>query len=307
MSLYSMIAGHGPNGFGYGSTAEEVTAGLSLSGKTILVTGCNSGLGLETMRVLALRGAHVIGTSRTAAKATEAGASVTGQTTGLACELSDPSSVRACVAAVKAMGVTLDAIVANAGVMALPELTLAHGYEMQFFTNHVGHFMLVTGLRDALAADGRVVIVSSDAHRRAPKEGIQFDNLDGAKAYSPWAAYGQSKFANLLFAKELARQFAGSKRTANALHPGVIKTNLTRSMNPLVGAVFAVASPLGLKSIPEGAATQCYLAANPGAAGVSGEYFSHCNVAKCRADANDPALAKRLWQRTEEIVAALPG
>ena len=307
MSLYSMIAGRGPNGFGYGSTAEEVTAGLSLAGKTVLVTGCNSGLGLETMRVLALRGAHVIGTARTAAKASEAGATVTGKATGLACELSDPASVRGCVAAVKALGVTLDAVVANAGVMALPALTRAHGYEMQFFTNHVGHFMLVTGLRDALAADGRVVIVSSDAHRRAPREGIQFDNLDGAKGYTPWAAYGQSKIANLLFAKELARQFAGSKRTANALHPGVIQTNLARSMNPLVGVAFAVASPLALKSIPEGAATQCYLAVNPGAAAVSGEYFSHCNVATCRADANDPALAKRLWERTEEIVAALPG
>jgi NAD(P)-dependent dehydrogenase (short-subunit alcohol dehydrogenase family) len=307
MSLYSMIAGRGANGFGYGSTAEDVTQGLSLAGKTILVTGCNSGLGLETMRVLALRGAHVLGAARTAAKANEAAASVTGKVTGLACELSDPASVRACVAAVKDQGHTLDAIIANAGVMALPELTLAHGYEMQFFTNHVGHFMLVTGLRDALADDGRVVMLSSAAHNNAPKEGIQFDNLDGRRGYASWAAYGQSKIANLLFAKELSRRFAGTRRTANAVHPGVIKTNLGRSMNPVVRAVFSLAEPIALKTIPEGAATQCYVAVNPGAAGVTGEYFSHCNVARCRADANDPALAKRLWERTEEIVAALPG
>lgn len=307
MSLYSMLAGKGANGFGYGTTAEEVTAGLSLAGKTVLVTGCNSGLGLETMRVLALRGARVFGTARTEAKATEAGASVGGSTTGFACELADPASVRACVAAVKAKGVKLDALVANAGIMALPKLETAHGYELQFFTNHVGHFMLVTGLLEALADDGRVVILSSDAHRRAPPEAIQFDNLDGKKGYTPWGAYGQSKIANLLFAKELARKFTGTGKTANALHPGVIKTNLARSMNPIVGAVMAVGSAVAMKSIPEGAATQCYAAVHPGAAALNGEYLRDCNVGEPRSDANDPALAKKLWARTEEIVAALPG
>jgi WW domain-containing oxidoreductase len=306
MSLLSKIKPKGKNGFGYGSTAEEVTAGVSLAGKTILVTGCNSGLGLETMRVLALRGAHVVGTARTDAKASEAGRQVTGQVTGLACELSDPASVRSCVARVKEKGLKLDAIVANAGIMALPNLETAFGYELQFFTNHVGHFMLVTGLLDSLSDDGRVVMLSSSAHTMAPKGGILFDNLDGKKSYSAWPFYGQSKLANLLFTKELARRLSSTKKTANACHPGVIKTNLSRNMNPVMNALFGLAGPLTLKSIPEGAATQTYLAANPGAAGVSGEYYADCNIAPCSDYARDADLAKKLWARTEEIVAALP-
>lgn len=309
MSLYSMFARKGPNGFGYGSTAEDVTAGLDLQGKTILVTGCNSGLGFETVRVLRKRGAHVIGTARTKAKADEAGASqrsLAGAFTGLACELSDPRSVRAAVADLQTRGTTLDAIIANAGIMALPKLEKSNGHELQFFTNHVGHFLLVTGLVDRLSAHGRVVMVSSEAHRRAPKEGIQLDNLSGDRGYEPWAAYGQSKLANILFAKKLARKLAGTGKTANALHPGVIKTNLGRSMGSMAGIALGLASPIALKSIPEGAATQCFVAVSPKADGVSGEYFSHCQVIEPRADARDEGLADRLWAKTEEIVAALP-
>jgi WW domain-containing oxidoreductase len=306
MSLYSMFAGRGQNGFGYGSTAEDVTAGISLEGKTILVTGCNSGIGLETMRVLALRGAHVIGTARTEEKAKEAGASVKGKTSAVACELADPKSVRAAVKTLHDRGTKLDAIMANAGIMALPNLEKAFGLELQFFTNHVGHFMLVTGLLDLLTDTGRVVITSSEAHRQAPQGGIAFDNLDGSKGYDRWRFYGQSKMANILFAKELAKKLAGTKKTANALHPGVIKTNLTRHMNPIAGAVMAAGGLIALKSIPEGAATQCYVAVNPGAAEISGEYWSSSNVAKPRADARDAATATKLWARTEEIVAGLP-
>ncbi len=304
MALIELFKVKGPSGFGYGSTAEEVTANLSLTGRTILVTGCNSGLGFETMRVLALRGAHVIGTARTAEKATTAGQQVTGgKVTGLACELADPKSVLACVDAVKAMGVRLDALICNAGIMALPKLEKSHGYELQFFTNHIGHFLLVTRLLNALADDGRVVMLSSDAHRRAPKEGIQFDNLKGEKSYSDWAAYGQSKLANLLFAKALAKRLQGTKKTANAVHPGVIFTNLTRSMTPVAGAAMRVIRPLVLKSIAQGAATQTYVAVNPGAAGLSGQYFADCNVAKPRPDAEDAALAEKLWVESERIVA----
>src|SRR5271156_1966447 len=208
MSILSIVSRNGPTGFGYSSTAEDVTSGVSLAGRTILVPGCNAGLGLEAMRVLALRGAHVIGTSRTQAKAVAAGRSVGGATTELACELADPQSVRACVATIQQQGHRLDAIIANAGIMALPKLETAFGYELQFFTNHIGHFMLVTGLLDALKPDGRVVMLSSAAHRMAPAGGIDFDNLDGRKGYKPWRFYGQSKMANLLFAKELARRFS---------------------------------------------------------------------------------------------------
>lgn len=306
MSLIEHFKPRGPSGFGYGSTAEQVTEGLSLAGQTILVTGCNSGLGLETMRVLALRGARVVGTARSVDKAKAAGEGMKGEVVPLACELADPASVRACVASVRERGLRLDAIIANAGIMALPSLETAHGYELQFFTNHIGHFILVTGLIDQLTEAGRVVMLSSTAHRRAPREGIQFDNLDGKKGYGEWANYGQSKLANLLFAKELSRRFAGTKRTSNAVHPGVIHTNLSRHMNPVAALGFVVAGPLALKSVPQGAATQTYVATHPSLAAVTGEYFADCNVAKPRADANDPALAQRLWTVSEEIVAKLP-
>jgi len=306
MSIYQLFASNGPSGFGYGSTAEQVTAGLSLQGKTMLLTGCNSGLGLETMRALALRGARVAGTARTREKADAAGRSVKGETLPFACELSEPASVRACIAAVKAAGLKLDAIICNAGIMALPKLETAYGYEQHFFTNHIGHFILVTGLLDQLTESGRVVVLSSDLHRRAPKGGIDFDNLDGSKWYDGWKSYAQSKFANVLFAKELARRFQGTKRTANAVHPGVIATNLGRHMNRIVWSVYSGLGPLFLKTVPQGAATEVYVATNPALDGVSGEYFADCNVAKPRRDTNDTALAQKLWEVSEKIVAGLP-
>jgi len=305
MSLTQLFKPIGPSGFGYGSTAEEVTEGLSLDGKTMLVTGCNSGLGHEALRVLSVRGARVVGTARTVEKAREACQEAVGETVPLACELSEPASVRACVAAVIAQGLRLDAIICNAGVMALPKLELAHGYEKQFFTNHIGHFILVTGLLDQLTATGRVVMLSSSAHNGAPKGGIEFDNLDGSKGYSSWRAYGQSKIANLLFAKELARRFEGTQRTANAVHPGVIATNLARHMNPVLRGAWAAFGPLLMKSVPQGAATEVYVATNPALAAVSGKYFADCNVASPRADAEDPATAKRLWEVSEQIAAGV--
>ena len=235
MSLFAMFKSAGPTGFGYGSTAEQVTEGLSLAGQTILVTGCNSGIGQEACRVLALRGALVLGTARTKEKAAAACATFPGKAIGYACELSDPSSVRGCVAAVKADGHRLDAIICNAGIMMLPKLEKSHGYELQFFTNYIGHFMLVTGLLEQLKDEGRVVMLSSEGHRSAPVGAIGFDNLSGDKGYQPLAAYGQSKIANLLFAKELQRRFAGTKKTAYAVHPGVVDTNLARNLGPVVG------------------------------------------------------------------------
>jgi len=301
MSLYALLAGKGPSGFGYGSTAEDVTAGLSLAGKTILITGCNSGLGHEALRVLAARGARVVGTARSLDKAKAACAAVSGDTVPLACELADPASVRACVAAVKAANLRLDAIICNAGIMALPKLEQAHGLELQFFTNHIGHFILVTGLLEQLTDTGRVVMLSSAAHKMAPKGGIQFDNLAGVIGYRDWTQYGQSKMANLLFAKELARRFAGTQKTANAVHPGVIQTNLGRHMNPVAQFFFGLSDKIALKSIPQGAATEVYVAVHPATAGISGKYFADCNVATPRADAEDAALAQRLWQVSERV------
>ena len=305
MSLVSMFKGKGPSGFGYGSTAEEVSAGLDLSGRAYLVTGANSGIGEETARVLALRGATVLCAARDQAKADAAAAKLGGASRGVACELSEPSSVRAAVAAVRDAA-PLAGIVANAGIMALPERQLRHGLELQFFTNHVGHFVLVTGLLDRLDADGRVVVLSSAAHRQAPPGGIDFDNLDSSKSYAPWTAYGRSKLANLLFARALARRLPPGQ-TANAVHPGVIATNLTRHMPGAMRAVWAAAEPLFLKSIPQGAATQTWAAVHPGAAALRGEYLADVNVATSTAEGQDLGLAERLWVETERIVAGLAG
>lgn len=306
MSLISLIKGKGANGFGNGSTAEEVTNGISLVGKNILVTGCNSGLGKETVRVLALRGANIIGTARTKEKAESACKELSGSAhIGLECELANPVSVKACVAEVKKRKIKLDVIICNAGIMALPKLEKAFGFELQFFTNHIGHFILVTSLLGSLAEEARVVMLSSDAHKMAPKDGIDFENLTGEKGYSDWKFYGQSKFANLLFAKELARKFSGTKKTAYAMHPGVIKTNLGRSMNPIMQFLFGLTEPLFLKSIEQGAATECYLASNPEVISNSGGYFADSNLAKPRQDAENPELAKKLWEVSEKIVAEL--
>lgn len=303
MSLVALFKGKGRNGFGYGSTAEQVTEGIDLAGKTYLVTGCNSGLGRETVRVLAMRGARIVGAARTEEKANAALREAGAEGTGVGCDLSEPSSVRACVEGVAGLDPRLDGIIANAGIMALPTLTQKQGYELQFFTNHIGHFILVTGLLESLADDGRVVMVSSRAHQRAPDEGILFDDLGGERSYTPWGAYGQSKLANLLFARTLAKRLAGSARTANAVHPGVIATNLTRHMNPVVRGVLAVAEPLVLKSIPQGAATQCYVATHPDAAAVSGEYWFDSNVQSSSPQGADDAMAERLWTVSEEIAA----
>ncbi|HUJ75104.1 MAG TPA: SDR family NAD(P)-dependent oxidoreductase, partial [bacterium] len=267
MSLIGMIQGRGPSGFGYDSTAAEVLAGLDLRGKTFLVTGATSGIGLETLRALCARGARVLALARTVEKAQAACAlaqgtravGTAGSALPVACDLGDPASVRAAVAAVSRLGGPLDALIANAGIMALPRLERQHGYEAQFFTNHVGHFLLVTGLLGRLAPQGRVVMVSSEAHHRAPPGGIELDNLTGERGYQPWRAYAQSKLANLLFAKHLATRLPAGQ-TAHALHPGVIATNLGRHMHPALWITFQVLAAPFLKSIAQGAATQCYVA-----------------------------------------------
>lgn len=305
MSILAALKPNGPSGFGYGSSAEDVTAGIDLNGKTILVTGASSGLGLETCRVLGQRGARVIGTGRSADRVQDALAGFTGDFHGLACELSDPASVRACVAAVKKEK-RLDAIICNAGIMALPRLQQAFGIELQFFTNHIGHFILVNGLTKLLGKGGRIVMLSSSAHNAAPRVGIEFENLSGERGYNAWRAYGQSKLANILFAKELAKRLVSSGITVNAVHPGVIHTNLARSMAFPVKLALGVAGPLFLKTVAQGAATQTYVAVHPDASKLTGEYFADCNVAEPTAIAQDAALASRLWEESERIVARLP-
>lgn len=282
------------------STAEEVTEGVDLAGKTALVTGVSSGIGAETLRVLALRGAHVFGAARTLERARAAAAGLPGRVTPIGCELTDQDDVRRCAAELVAQVPALDLLIANAGIMALPKLEQVNGIEKQFATNHLGHFLLVNLLKPSLTAAGaRVVVVSSAAHLRPPPEGIQFENLSGERGYGPLTAYAQSKLANVLFANGLGQRFHGV--TANAVHPGVIRTQLARYWHPALTAVLGVLTMPFSKSIPQGAATQCWVATAAELDGVSGRYFADCREARSHALASDKNLGDRLWRVSEEL------
>jgi WW domain-containing oxidoreductase len=287
------------------STAAEVTRGLDLTGKTVLITGCNSGLGFVSMQVLAGLGAHVIGTARSHGKAKQAASRVGGHITPAACELSELESVVACSEEIRRLGCPIDILICNAGVMGLPQLRQKHGVEMQFLTNHLGHFVLVNRLlRQVLQAPaGRIVMVSSLAHYFSVPGGINFDNLSGELHYEPWTFYGQSKLANLLMSNELAVRLAGTSATANAVHPGIIHTPLMRNLSTTLFNMSSALSWPFARSAEQGAATQCYVATAPALDGVSGAYFADCNPTRTSIHARNRELAIRLWSDSEELTA----
>ena len=290
--------------FGAESTAEQVTAGIDLTGKTALVTGSNSGIGFETMRVLALRGAHVLAAARTLEKAQAACDSVEGNATPLVVELTDLPGIVKAADEVRALQRPLDMLICNAGIMELPELQQVNGIERQFFVNHVGHFVLVNQLLAQVIAapQGRIVNVSSGrATQAAPPEGIQFDNLSGESGYDPQMAYGQSKLANVLFTLELAKRLEGTNATANALRPGVIPTNLGRHMPRWKVIALETVGKLFTKTIPQGAATTCYVATHPSLAETSGYFFEHCNPIRGGGFTEDTQMAARLWTVSEQL------
>jgi NAD(P)-dependent dehydrogenase (short-subunit alcohol dehydrogenase family) len=287
------------------STAEEVTAHVDLAGKTVVITGVNSGLGFESMRVLALRGAKIIGLARTLEKAEQACAKIQGDLVPLACELSDWASVRAAADAIDEMGGPVDILICNAGIMAPKQLTTAHGLEMQFATNYMGHFILVRRLLEQvkLADAGRVVLLSSAAHAAfVMPGGIDFDNLDAHKGYRPWYFYGQSKMADLLFARALASELEGSRATAYAVHPGIIRTGLGRESGWLM-KILMLATRRQHKTIPQGAATPCWAATQAGLEKYTGQYFSDCAPAAPHKLADDPLLVKKLWEKSTTLAA----
>jgi NAD(P)-dependent dehydrogenase (short-subunit alcohol dehydrogenase family) len=301
------------------STAAEVIAGIDLTGRRAVVTGAASGIGVETARALASAGAAVT----LAVRNTSAGASVAEsltESTGnkeifvAPLDLADRASVAAFVAGWDG---PLHILVNNAGIMATPEMRSPEGWELQFATNHLGHFGLATGLHGALAAAGgaRVVSVSSSAHLRSA---VDFEDIHfRSRAYAPWTAYGQSKTANVLFAVEAAERWASDGIFVNALMPGGIRTGLQRyisedELDRLRAA--AGVSDFSWKTPEQGAATSVLAAASPLLDGIGGRYFEDCNEAVpadeapdgrhgVAAYALDPENAARLWQVSVETLA----
>ena len=292
--------------FGATSTAEEVTAGLDLTGKTAIVTGCNSGLGLETMRVLALRGAHVIGTGRNLEKASKACSSVPGKTTPVALELSSLDSIVECADTVTKLGYPIDILVCNAGINTFGELELVNGVERIFAVNHLGHFILVNRLMPMLkkAQESRIVHVGSmSAYVQAPAVGIDFDNLRGEGVFDSQEAYGRSKLANALFSLELAVRLECSNVTSNALHPGLVQTNIARNAPIMLRKAFDWFGEYIAKTPEQGAATQVYVATNPSLNEVSGAFFEDCNAVNVIGDnfLFDKPMAEQLWSTSEQM------
>jgi NAD(P)-dependent dehydrogenase (short-subunit alcohol dehydrogenase family) len=290
-------------------TAAGAVADLDLSTQTILITGCNSGLGFETMRVLASRGAFVVALARTRSSAQESLVKAGARGLAVECDLSDLKSVATAIKTILSMNRKLDALVASAGIVGTKTLVKKYGVEMQFLVNYLSHFALVNGLSRAIKDHtGRVVIVSSDAsEKQAPKEGIRFNDLGGDQTYSPFVFYGQSKLACSLYAKELARRLASRGIVVNSLHPGAVRgTGLNKNLGFPLTILLKLAS-FFMKTIEEGATTQTYLAANPAAATVTGQYLKNCRVAGGSRFLSDDAIALQLWALSEELVQAVLG
>jgi len=297
--------------FGFSTTAAEVVAGVDLSGRRAVVTGAASGIGVETARVLAGAGAEVVLAVRDVVAGEKAAVDITSSTGNPAVsvaplELTEPASIAAFSAGWDG---PLHIMVANAGVMATPERRTRDGWELQFATNHLGHFALARGLLRALARDGaRIVVVSSSGHLLSP---VVFDDLHfDFRRYDPIAAYAQSKTANVLFAVGATARWARDGITANAVMPGAIATNLQRH----VGGTPLTPAPLR-KTVEQGAATSILVAASPLLDGVGGRYFQDCaeaEVVTARGEATrgvatyplDPANADRLWDASERLLAA---
>jgi NAD(P)-dependent dehydrogenase (short-subunit alcohol dehydrogenase family) len=312
--------------FGATSTTDEVLAGLDLSGQRVLVTGVSAGLGVETARALAARGAHVAGAARDLAKAKRATAEVRAQAANggglelVELDLASLASVRACAEALLAKGETFDVIIANAGVMATPFGHTADGFETQFGTNHLGHFVLINRLAPLLKTGARVVILSSAGHRFSDVD-LNDPNFQTTE-YTPFGAYGRSKTANALFAVGFDQRHRDRGVRATAVHPGGIQTELGRhmtqeAMDSLVQELSrnAPADEAGFqwKTIPQGAATTVWAGFVAPVDAVGGRYCEDCHVAAVkdgdftvregvRPYAVDPVNAAALWAKSEEMV-----
>lgn len=317
--------------FGATTTTDEVLAGVDLRGKRIFVTGVSAGLGVETARALAARGAQVIGAARDLDKARHAteAARREAQAAGGSIELveldlANLASVRACADALVAAGQPFDVVIANAGVMATPQGTTADGFETQFGTNHLGHFVLVNRIEKLIRDGGRVVMLASSGHRFA---NVDLDDPGFERTpYDPFVAYGRSKTANILFAAAFDQRHRARGVRAAAVHPGGIRTELARHMGEaqLLGMLEHINQqlaeegqpPFEFKSVPQGAATSVWTAVVAKADEVGGRYCENCHASEIVADdkvitpvsegvrryALDPENALALWRKSEALV-----
>jgi NAD(P)-dependent dehydrogenase (short-subunit alcohol dehydrogenase family) len=313
------------------STADDVLSGINLEGKRILVTGVSAGLGVETARALVAHGAQVVGAARDLAKAEtataqvrEAGAAHGGSFAIVALDLASLKSVRACADALLAKGEPFDVVIANAGVMATPFGHTADGFETQFGTNHLGHFVLVNRIASLIRPGGRLVNLSSAGHRYSNVD-LEDPNFERTP-YDPFVAYGRSKTANILFAVAFDERHRAHGVCAAAVHPGGIQTELSRHMEPgrLQGLIEQINKqlaaegkpPFKYKTIPQGAATSVWTAVVASAEEIGGHYCEDCHVGHVVADnltisaitggvrsyALDPSNAGALWRKSEEMV-----
>jgi NAD(P)-dependent dehydrogenase (short-subunit alcohol dehydrogenase family) len=316
--------------FGATSTTEDVLSGINLHGKRILVTGVSAGLGVETARSLAAHGARVVGAARDLAKAEAATAQVRNDATAhggsfelVALDLASLASVRACADSLLAKGDPFDVIIANAGVMATPFEHTSDGFERQFGTNHLGHFVFVNRIASLLRTGGRLINLSSSGHRFSNVD-LEDPNFEHTP-YEPFVAYGRSKTANILFAVAFDQRHRERGVRAAAVHPGGIQTELGRYMEP--GQLQALVDQINtqiegegktfqFKTIPQGAATSVWAAVVAPADEIGGRYCENCHVGTIVADdavisavsegvrgyALDLANAEALWKKSEQMV-----
>ena len=317
--------------FGATSTTEDVLCGVNLRGKRILVTGVSAGLGVETARSLAAHGAEVVGAARDLDKAEAATAQVQkdaaangGSFEVVTLDLSDLKSVRDCADKLLKKGEPFDVVIANAGVMATPFTYTKDGFEMQFGTNHLGHFVLVNRIAPLIRAGGRLINLSSAGHRYSNVD-LQDPNFERTP-YEPFVAYGRSKTANILFAVAFDKRHRERGLRAAAVHPGGIRTELSRYTDPSrletmiaqINKQLAAEgkAPFQLKTVPQGAATSVWAGVVAPADEIGGRYCENCHVGNVvpddvtitvategvRAYALDPTNAEALWKKSEEMV-----
>jgi NAD(P)-dependent dehydrogenase (short-subunit alcohol dehydrogenase family) len=317
--------------FGATSTTDEVSSDVDLRGKRFLVTGVSAGLGVETARSLAAHGAKVVGAARDLARAESATARVRkdaaangGSFELVTLDLGNLKSVRACADALLAKGEKFDVVIANAGVMATPFSFTTDRFEMQFGTNHLGHFVLVNRMASLIRAGGRLINLSSAGHRFSNVD-LEDPNFETA-TYDPFVAYGRSKTANILFAAAFDQRHRERGVRAAAVHPGVIQTELARHMEQaqLEGLINRMneqlaaegKAPMQWKTIPQGAATSVWAGVVAGAEEIGGKYCENCHVGQVVPDSTtisgvsegvrgyalDPKTAEALWKKSEELV-----